>query len=141
MSPGIEADEPDVLARSRESDRISVDDADISQRDRLTMCIGDHREKQRNKGERQQGDERAFGPEPERGPTAIIGRALVHHSAFRPRSRTASRIFAIRRFTAGKVCFGSNAQYPFAERKWDDIDIGGTGIAFDPSLALGASGH
>jgi len=45
---GIEADEPDVLAQSRESDCISVNDADISRRDRLSMRIGDHREKQRN---------------------------------------------------------------------------------------------
>ena len=62
------------------------------------MCIGDYREKQRNKGERQQGDERAFRSRTRAGPTAIIGRALVLHSAFRPRSRTASRIFAVRRF-------------------------------------------
>ena len=57
-------------------------------------------------------NESAFDPEAERRPTALvrifIGGAPMLHSAFRPRSRTASRIFAIRRFTAGKVCFGSN---------------------------------
>jgi len=72
------------------------------------MRIGDHRQESRDKGQGDEGDENAFDPEPARGPTAIIGRALVLHSAFRRRSLTDNRILAIRRFTAGKVCFGSN---------------------------------